>query len=269
MTPKNNRTYYKIFIENFGVEEIKDILDFCNRELLGYMEFSMELDIFLYGETVDLCVPTLDFIRKQKIYSWWNNPMVTQYLNSGVFPNTLDKQIAFYEKYLDKDLILLITDKTSEPIGTIQISAIDYQRREGELGIVMGNVFRKNPLEALEAVALITEHAFLKLGLERIVARQHIGLIMWSSRMALLGYRIEGIFRNAFVKGKEVCNQIRIACLYDDYCRIINQRGGGTLWDSQAKMMERIKRMPKRTFHHELRDFFEKSNEYYTAIDNL
>lgn len=189
----------------------------------------MSLEVFLHGETCDLCIPTIEYIKENRLYEWWNNPFVTTYLDSGAFPNTLEKQIAFYEQVLnkDKDLVLLIRDCDNNIFGTISLSSICYKKREAELGIVIGRIFRKNPLEALEAVARITEHGFLKLGLDRIVARQHIGLIQWSHRMSLLGYRLEGIFREAFVKGKERADQIRIACVYEDFLRIISSRGGG------------------------------------------
>ncbi|MCE3047836.1 GNAT family N-acetyltransferase [Helicobacter kayseriensis] len=189
----------------------------------------MNLEIFLHGETIDLYIPTIEYIKENRLYTWWNNPDITAYLDSGAFPNTLSKQIAYYEKYLDQDLILLIGNKEKEIIGSIALSSIDYRTKKAELGIIMGRIFRKNPLESLESVARITEHAFLKIGLDRVNARQHIGLIHWSNRMSLIGYRIEGIYKNGFVKGKEKADQFHIACSYEDYCRIIANRGGGRI----------------------------------------
>lgn len=44
--------------------------------------------------------------------------------------------------------------------------------------------------------------------------------------MSLIGYRLEGIFKNAFVKGKEVVDALRICAHFEDYQKIIATRGG-------------------------------------------
>ncbi len=52
-----------------------------------------KLDIFISGEYVDLCIPTLDFAQNSQWYSWINNRKLTRYLDKqGLFPNTSDKQ---------------------------------------------------------------------------------------------------------------------------------------------------------------------------------
>lgn len=228
----------------------------------------MELDIFIEGETVDLRIPTLEFAEKSDWYKWFNNPNITQFLEHGIFPNTKDKQIKFFHKEINQRLLLMITDKTGTVIGTTTLANIDYRSRSAGLAIVMSSIFRKNPLESLEAVSLITEHAFLKLGLKRIVAAQHIGLISWSHRMSLLGYRLEGIERKSFVKGIEVVDTLKIACCYEDYQKITEVRNGN-LWDSQEKMLKRVRTLPKQSMHTMLQDFFQQSEVYYNKVFSL
>ncbi|WP_027327688.1 GNAT family N-acetyltransferase [Helicobacter pametensis] len=225
----------------------------------------MELDIFIEGETIDLCIPTLEFAERSDWYTWFNHPHTTMFLEHGVFPNTKEKQIDFFKRECNERLILMIQDKKQEVIGTATISHINYQKSYGGLGIVFKTIFRENPLEALEAVARITEHAFIKMGLKRIEAAQHIKLIPWSHRMSLVGYRLEGILKNAFVKGIEVVDVIRIAAHYEDYQKIIAHRGG-QLWDSQKQMLERLKKLPKKPIHKELQDFFKEHEHYYEEI---
>lgn len=225
----------------------------------------MELDIFIEGETIDLRIPTLEFAEKSDWYKWFNNPHVTQFLEHGVFPNTRDKQIEFYLKERDKRLLFVVTNKNGEAIGSTSLTDINYKTQSCGTGTVIGNFIGLNPLEALEIVARMTEHAFIKMGMKRIVAAQHIGLIPWSHRMSLLGYRIEGIEKKAFVKGVEIVDVIKIACHYEDYQKIINHRNG-TLWDSQEKMLERVKLLPKQPIHKKLQAFFEESNSYYDNI---
>ena len=225
----------------------------------------MELDIFIEGETVDLRIPTLEFVEKSDWYKWFNNPHVTRFLEHGIFPNTKDKQIDFFLKERNRRLLLVITNKLGEPIGTTSLTDINYITGTAGSGTVIGNFIGRNPLEALEVVARTTEHAFLKLGLKRIIAAQHIGLIPWSHRMSLLGYRLEGIEKNGFVKGVEIADVLKIACHYEDYQKIAKNRGG-SLWDSQEKMLKRIKALPKQSMHMMLQEFFRQSEKYYNQI---
>ena len=228
-----------------------------------------KLDIFIEGENVDLCIPTLEFAKTSEWYSWFNNPHITAHTKYGQFPNTREKQEEFFlANHAAQRLMLIVTNKDNEPLGTVSIANINHQTRSGVLAIIFGKFFRKNPLEALEAVALITEHAFLQLGLNRIIGGQHINLIQWSQRMSLLGYRVEGIEKNGFVKGREIADMINIACHYEDFQTITKNRNG-TIWDSQEKMLQRIKSLPKIPFHKLLQDFMKDSNSYYQNIFNL
>lgn len=228
----------------------------------------MKLDIFIEGETIDLCIPTLEFAQSSEWYSWFNHPHTTQFLEHGVFPNTREKQIDFFVKASNERLLLIVCNKEGVPIGSTSLMDINYKTRTAGAGTVIGNFIGENPLEALEAVARMTEHGFLKLGLHRIEAGQHIGLIPWSHRMSLLGYKLEGIFKKAFVKGVEIQDVIRITAHYEDYQTIISTRGGG-LWDSQEKMLQRIRALPKVPIHKKLQEFFREHQSYYQEIFTL
>ena len=64
--------------------------------------------------------------------------------------------------------------------------------------------------------------------------------------MELLGYRVEGVFRDESIRASEKSNAMTIACLYNDYLSIVKNRG--SLWDSLEKMKKRIEQLPKITF---------------------
>lgn len=228
----------------------------------------MELDIFIEGETIDLRIPTLEFAEKSDWYKWLNNSHVTQFLEHGVFPNTKDRQIDFFLKERDKRLLLIVTDKDGVPIGSTSLTDINYKTQTCGSGTIIGNFIGKNPLEALEIVARTTEHAFLNIGIKKIIANQHIGLIPWSHRMSLLGYKLEGIRKNAFVKGNEIADVLEITCHYEDYLKIIKNRDG-SLWDSQEKMLQRVKALPKTPIHKKLQEFFKENEKYYNDIFSL
>ena len=228
----------------------------------------MQLDIFIEGETIDLCIPTPELAHHSDYYKWFNDPYITRYIHSGVFPNTRAKQERFFTEESQERLILAIANKNGDIIGTTSLMRIDYKTRIASFGIIMGNLNEKTQIRTLESIARITEHGFLKIGLQRIYAEQHINHISYSHRMSLLGYRIEGIERGGFVKGAERADMMRIACTYEDYQRIVEHRG--EYWDSQESMLARIKTLQKQeTMHKKLQAFFQESQQYYENIFTL
>ena len=56
-----------------------------------------DYDIFIKGETIDLCVPSDDKWVLDQWYRWFNRDEITAYLAQGIYPNTLKSQKAFYD----------------------------------------------------------------------------------------------------------------------------------------------------------------------------
>ena len=124
-------------------------------------------------------------------------------------------------------------------------------------------------LTALESIALLSEHAFEKLGIKRISAGQHIKLRNWQKMMELVGYKLEGIHEKKFRKGNEVSNSITISCLFEDYEKLKKKRG--KLYDGNLMFMKRIRSKKKIIPYIDLlENFFEnKRKDYYNKIFKL
>jgi len=228
------------------------------------------LDIFIPGETINLCIPTSVFARESAWYSWFNDPQTTRYLSQGAIPNTPHLQEHFFLTQKNDRLTLIICGRDSQPLGVISLSSIDMIKKTCDVAIVVGanNCKRMIPYISLEAIARVTEHGFNALGMEKISAGQHINLAGWQQRMELLGYRIEGIQRKKFVKGRERADSMSIGCTYDDFLEIYAHRG--SLWDSMESMKRRIERLPKEKFSAQLQSFIEtEGNMYYKNIFSL
>lgn len=228
-----------------------------------------KLDVFIPGETIDLCIPTVEFAKQSEWYSWFNKSSITRFLDQGLFPNTSDEQEAFFLSQGKDRLIFIISNKT-DYLGVVSLSYIDLIKKSCDLAIVIDASIdkRQSPYIALEAIALITVHAFEVLGINRISAGQHKDLAGWGQRMGLLGYKIEGIHKNKFVKGREVSDAVTIACTYDIYKGIIENRG--CLWDSKDQFKKRYKGLPKEDFTKKLEYFFEtEGTQYYDDIFSL
>lgn len=227
----------------------------------------MNLDVFIKGELIDLCIPTPEYAKESDWYSWFNNPKTNKYLEQGMFPNTREDELAFYESERHKRLLLAVLDKKGTNLGVVSLSFIDFAKRRADVGLVLSDKDRE-PLCALEAMARITEHAFTVMGMVRIQGGHHCKLKPWGNLLELIGYRNEGIWVNGFLKGSEVCNGHRNAINIDDYKRIVEKRG--SLWDSNANMMKRVRKMPKKCYVDMLYDFYNTTREdYYQEVFNL
>lgn len=228
-----------------------------------------DLDIFIKGEIVNLCIPTDEFAKESKWYSWFNNVKITRYLEQGMFPNTPEDQVEFYRSQKSDRIMLIISNK-KEYMGIISLSSINLVKKKCDIAMVIDTSVdsKLSHFISLEAMARLTEHAFNIMGINRIEAGQHVNLRGWQQRLELIGYKLEGLHKNRFIKGHEVSNSVSIACLYDDFQDIVNRRG--SLWDSMENMKMRYKQLPNKAFVDMLNDFYEKQrNEYYNQLLSL
>jgi len=155
-------------------------------------------DTFLEGRLVYLRLPDIEKdVRNGEWHHWFNDYNVTQELVHGVFPVSREmEEVIISDEIKRKDsLILSIIEKeTHRHIGVISLKSIDMVSRTAEIGMVFG--FHRIPNAALEAIALLTEHAFNRLNLAKVYAGQFENLWRWVVSLTMIGYRIEG-FREA------------------------------------------------------------------------
>jgi len=230
-----------------------------------------DLDVFIEGETIDLSIPTIDFASQSNWYSWFNNPKITRYLEQGMFPNSPKDQEEFFIKQNNNNrLSLIITTKNKKYKGVVSLSSINLEKKLCDIAIVVDPSIEPkiSSYAALEAIALITQHGFNVMGMKRIAAGQHSDLEGWQQRMELVGYKIEGIHENKFIKGYEVADTVSIACNYSDFLKLTQRRG--SLWDNLASMKYRISKLPAQNFSKKLKIFFDSEREkYYEEIFSI
>lgn len=232
------------------------------------------LDNFIVGEKIDLKIPTEDFAKNSNWYKLINSQKNNKYLDYGIFPNTANDQINFLRNSKKEGrLVFVVFDKKNNFLGAINLSNINLEKRSGEIALVFnldknfGHV-TSNMLASLEAIALMTKHAFENLNIHRISAGQSIYLERWQNLMELVGYKIEGIQKKKFIKNNNFSDVITISCLRNDYDSIKKTRG--ELWDSSEKMLKRIKKLPKETAYKKLRSYLDAlEKDYYKKIIKL
>ena len=139
------------------------------------------LDVFLSGKIILLCHPDIELdIISGEWHSWFNDQELTKYLEHGVrsINATDEAQIIRSELAKSSNLIFAIVGKDCGKIfGVISIKDINHLLRRGEIALVTNSACL--PGAALEAMALMTAHAFDRLNLQKLYAGQHEGLWKW------------------------------------------------------------------------------------------
>ena len=95
---------------------------------------------FLVGDRIYLRVLEESDITEEYM-TWINDPEVTRYLGTGVYPATVDNMKKWLEKFQDSttDLAFAITDKETDlHIGNITLHSISWIHRTAEIGILIG-----------------------------------------------------------------------------------------------------------------------------------
>ena len=206
-------------------------------------------EVFLKGETIDLVIPNERAIEEDEWHSWFNDPQVTRYLKYGLFPNTQDEQHRRLQKIragFGENLYLFVLPKNSEKVaGIAHIAGINWQSRSGHFGLVMGARDRGAGaiFESLEAKALVVEHAFEVIGLERIWGRQAVELEVWQRYQILFGFKPEGVLRKSFRRGQKYYDEVITSCLIEDYLKVKEARQGN-YWPGREKMRELMRLVP-------------------------
>ena len=186
-----------------------------------------ENEAFLVGEIVYLRKTNIQLdVIEGEWHSWFNDKEITKYLIHGVFPMSREQEAEFVKDQLNdsRSLLLSIVSKESnEHIGIISLKSIDLINRNAEIVIIMG--FQKVIGAALEAMALMTEHAFERLNLIKLYAGQHEGLWKWVNSLELIGYRIEGYRRHGGVRNGEMYDIVLTGITAENYFNIKKERG--------------------------------------------
>ena len=214
--------------------------------------------VFIEGELINLCIPNEEAIELDGWTDWFNNLENLKNTNHGIFPNTTQNQEKilaeinnqFKETENQKKLNLLVCEKkNNQAFGIVSLQSINFSMNSAEIAIHIGNpeLSLMPSLAALEAMALIAEHGFKLMGMQRIYAGQaYPNLIGWNKLLEIIGFKAEGITRNSFKRGHDISDTVLIACNYDDYLILRNIRG--SMWGDISLIKKALKNQPKQSF---------------------
>ncbi len=203
-------------------------------------------NIFIQGESIDLCVPNDDDFNIW--YTWFNSKHITRFLEQGKIPNSKYLQIEYYKKSIENGrFVVVIKGKEGNLLGVISLSEINYERSSCQIALVCPVVSRESRFAALEAMALVTDHAFIRLGIERVWASQVFPeLKKWTQKLEIIGYKVDGFGRKSFRHGIDVSDSVNISIIKSEYLELSSRRSG-SIWPGKhtaEKMLMALKKQP-------------------------
>lgn len=101
---------------------------------------------------------------------WINDPEVTHFISSGVFPNSHAQEVSWIRGLDDKkdNLVLVIETAKGIPIGTVGLHRINWVDRTGTTGALIGEKEYWGKGYGTEAKILLLHHAFTRMNLRTI-----------------------------------------------------------------------------------------------------
>ena len=134
-------------------------------------------------------------------YRWLNNQDSTKFTRHGIFPNTYEKQVSFFESLSKKTNVIalaIVEIENDIHIGVVSLQNIDWINRNAEIAIWVGEKEYQKSGYGLEAMCLLINHGFKRVNLHKIYAGQDVGLEKWRKTLEKIGFRVEG-FRKEHV----------------------------------------------------------------------
>ena len=207
---------------------------------------------FYSGENINLVVPTIEHVEQSSWADWFNSQQTSQFTSHAILANTTEDQRAFFlgMRSSGRFALLITTAEDPSPIGVVSLSGIDFRQGTAAIAIVMDTQteLTVSPFASLEAMAIMTRHAFEVMGLRRVEAGQaYPALLRWTRLLELVGYRAEGFKRGSFARGRDVSDVVVLACVYENYARLVEARGG-SLWPGTSEVAKLMLKLPKQSF---------------------
>ena len=153
-------------------------------------------------------------------FDWLNDREVTKFLDSGIFPNTVEKMEEYYRGIALSEnnvMFAIIEKETDKHIGNIKLGPINWVIRLASLGIMIGDKGCWGKGYASEAIRLVVDYAFKRLNLHKVTAG--IAAIHEASVKAFqkAGFVVEGTAKSQFFLDGEYCDSLYLGVTKDDF----------------------------------------------------
>ncbi len=173
--------------------------------------------VFLVGTRVWL--RPLERTDAPYILPWINDPDVTRSLLLHR-PMNLQAEEAFIDETTRDEhalVVAIVNRQTDKTVGVAGLQPIDFQSRQAQFGIFIGDRNERGKGLGTEATALVTGYAFDTLNLHRVwlhVVEANAAAIRCYEKV---GYRREGLLRDAFYREGRYWNLVSMAVLRQEF----------------------------------------------------
>lgn len=130
-----------------------------------------------------------------RYYDWMNDPEVSQYLETRFTPQSSAKiaaYVAAMSESTDAVFLAIVVKDGDRHIGNIKLGSIDWIHRRADIALVIGDKAAWGQGYASEAIGLLTEFAFRKLGLHKVTAGCYASNVGSAKAFAKAGFTREG-----------------------------------------------------------------------------
>ena len=176
---------------------------------------------YLIGKSIYLRLICKEDINK-KYLSWLNDRDVTKYIETGIFPTSLEDLKSFYKKISKSKIdvmFAIVTKKGNKHIGNIKLGNINWVHRFAELGIMIGDKRYWGKGYGRESCRLVLEYALKRLNLNKVF----LGVcVTHSSALKVykkIGFKVEGRMRKMFNIDNRYIDKIIMGILREDFLR--------------------------------------------------
>ena len=156
----------------------------------------------------------------ERYLGWLNDPEVTRYTETGIFPSTAEDLENYFRSVTGSknDVMLAVIDKKSgQHIGNVKLGPIHWLHRRATFGILIGEKEFWGKGVGLEATRLMVEYGFQRLNLHRIdlgVFAEHAAAVHCYEQA---GFKIEGRMREDLFLDGEYKDRLRMGLLRSEY----------------------------------------------------
>ena len=152
--------------------------------------------------------------------NWLNDPEVTRYTETGIFPSSAEDLDNYYRSMSGSrnDVMLAVVDKQSgKHIGNVKLGPIHWLHRSATFGILIGQKEFWGKGVGLEATRLMVEYGFDRLNLHRIdlgVFAEHEAAVRCYEQA---GFKLEGRLRDDLFHDGEYKDRLWMGLLRSEY----------------------------------------------------
>jgi RimJ/RimL family protein N-acetyltransferase len=186
-------------------------------------------DYYLIGKRISL--RPLAKTDLPTLVQWTNDPAVTQFMNIGTFPNTLDAfeyefdlltsektgallQLPNYPKNL---IFAICRNDNDQYIGNVGIFGLNWIHRVAELRVLIGQKDQWGKGIAAESYSLAAGYAFSRLNMRRLWAGARADNIGSIRALEKIGFVREGAWRRNIILDERAYDTVLVGMLREEF----------------------------------------------------